>query len=88
MSIELGMLTNYLILCHPLLLLPSTFASITVFSNESVLHISWRKYWIFSLNNSDCSECVGLISFSTDWWFELLAVYGTLKSLQHHSPKT
>ena len=86
MSIEPGLPTNHLILCRPLLL-PSIFASVTVFSNESVLYISWPKCWSFSLSNSNSNEYVGLISFRIDWWFELLAVCGTLKSLQHHSSK-
>ena len=77
------MLSNHLILCCPLLLLPSTFPSIRVFSNESVLHIRWPKYWSFSFSPSN--EYSGLMSFRTDW-FDLLAVQGTLKSLlQHHS---
>ena len=77
---------NHLILCHPLLLLPSIFTSIRIFSNESVLHIRWPKYWSFSFNISPTSEHPGLI-FRMDW-FDLLAVQGTLKSLlQHHSSK-
>ena len=77
--------SNHLILCRPLLLLPSVFPSIRVFSNESPLHIKWPKYWSFSLNISLSNEYSGLISFRMDW-FELLAVQGTLKSLlQHHS---
>ena len=85
MSIESGMPSNHLILCHPLLLLPSIFPSIRVFSNESVLHIRWPKYWSFSISPSD--EYSGLIFFRMDW-FDLLAVQGTLKSLlQHHSSK-
>ena len=85
MSIELVMLSNHLILCHPLLLSPSIFPSIRIFSNESVLCIRWPKYW--SLSISPSSEYSGLISFRTDW-FDLLAVQGTLKSLlQHHSSK-
>ena len=88
MSIELVMPSNHLILCHPLLLPTSIFPSIRVFSNESVLHIRWPKYWSFSFNISPSSECSGLISFRMDW-LDLLAVQGTLKSLlQHHSPKT
>ena len=80
------MSSNYLILCRPLLLLPSIFPSIRVFSNESTLCISWPKYWSFSFNISP-NEHPGLISFRMDW-LELLAVQGTLKSLlQHHSPK-
>ena len=87
MSIELVMPSNQLILCHPLLLLPSIFASIRVFSNESFLHISWPKYWSFSFSISPSNEYSGLISFRMDW-FDLLAVQGTLKSLlQHHSSK-
>ena len=84
MSIELVMPSNHLILCHPLLLLPSIFPSIRVFSSESDLHIRWPKYWSFI---SPSSEYSGLISFRMDW-FELLAVQGTLQSrLQHHSSK-
>ena len=79
------MTSNHLILCCPLLLPPSIFPSIMVFSNESVLHISQPKYQSFSFNNSSCNEYSGLISFRMDW-LELLAVQGTLKSfLQHHS---
>ena len=78
---------NHLILCCPLLLLPSIFPSIRVFSNESVLHIRWPKYWSFSFNISPSNEYSGLISFRMDW-LDLLAVQGTLKSLlQHHSSK-
>ena len=85
MSIELVMPSNHLILCHPLLLLPSIFPSIRVFSNESVLHIRWPKYWSFSFRISPPNEYSGLISFRMDW-LDLLAVQGTLKSLlQHHS---
>ena len=85
MSIELVMPSNHLILCHPLLLLPSIFPSIRVFSNESVLHIRWPKFWSFSLNISPSSEYSGLISFRMDWLI-LHAVQGTLESLlQHHS---
>ena len=85
MSIELVMPSNYLILCHPLLVLPSIFPSIRVFSNESVLCIRWPKYWSFSINISPSNEYSGLISFRMDW-SDLLAVQGTLKSLlQHHS---
>ena len=77
----------HLILCRPFLLLPSNFASIRLFSNESVLHIRWPKYWSFSLNISPSNEYLGLISFRMDW-LDLLAVQGTLKSLlQHHSSK-
>ena len=87
MSIELVMPTNHLIPCRPLLLLPSIFASISVFSNEPVLHIRWPKYWSFSFNISPSNEHPGLISFRMNWW-DLLAVQGTLKSLlQHHSSK-
>ena len=79
--------SNYLILCCPLLLLPSIFPSIRVFSNESVLHIRWPKYWSFSFNVSPSNEHPGLISFRMDW-LDLLAAQGTLKSpLQHHSSK-
>ena len=78
MSIELVILSNHLILCCPLLLLPSIFPSIRVFSNESVLRIRWPKYWSFSINPS--KEYSGLISFRMDW-LDLLAVQGTLKSL-------
>ena len=78
---------NHLILCHSLLLLPSIFPSIRVFSNESVLHISWPKNWSFSFNISPSNEHSRLISFRMDW-LDLLAVHGTLKSLlQHHSSK-
>ena len=85
MSVESVMPSNQLILCHPLLLLPSIFPSIRVFSNESVLYIMWPKYWSFSISPS--SEYLGLISFRMDW-LDLLAVQGTLKSLlQHHSSK-
>ena len=83
MSIESVMPSNHLILHHPLLLLPSVFPSIRVFSNDSVLCIRWSKYWSFSISPSN--EYLGLISFTIDW-FDLLAVQGTLKSLlQHHS---
>ena len=79
--------SNHLILCHPLLLLPSIFHSIRVFSNKSVLHIRWPKYWNFSFNISPSNEYSGLISFRMDW-LDLLVVQGTLKSLlQHHSSK-
>ena len=78
---------NYLIFCHPLLLLPSIFPNIRVFSNESDLHIRWPKYWSFSFNISPSNEHPGLISFRIDW-LNLLAVQGTLTSLlQHHSSK-
>ena len=87
MSIELVMPSNHLILCHPLLLLPSIFPSIRVFSNESALHIGWPRYWSFSFNISPSNEYPGLISFRMDW-LDLQAVQGTLKSfLQHHSSK-
>ena len=85
MSIESVMPSNHLILCHPLLLLPSIFLSIRVFSNKSVLHIRWPKYWSLSISPSNIYS--GLISFKIDW-FDLLAVQGTLKSLlQHYSSK-
>ena len=87
MSIELVMPSNRLILCRPLLLLPSIFPSIRVSSNESVLHIRWPKYWSFSFSLSPSNEYSGLILFRVDW-LDLLAVQGTLKSLlQHHSSK-
>ena len=87
MSIELVVPSNHLILCHPLLLLPSTFPSIRVFSNESVLRIRWPKYKSFSFSISPSTEYSGMISFRIDW-LDLLAVQGTLKSLlQHHSFK-
>ena len=87
MSIESVTPSNHLIFCHPLLLLPSTFHSISVFSNESVLHIRWPKYWSFSFNISPPNEYSGLISFRMNW-MDLLAVQGTLKSLlQLHSSK-
>ena len=79
--------SNHLILCHPLLFLPSIFPSIRVFSNESVLRIRWPKFWSFSFNISPSNKYSGLISFRMDW-LDLLAVQGTLKSLlQHHSSK-
>ena len=88
MFIELVMPSNHLILCHPLLLLPSIFPSIRVFSNKSTLHIMWPKYCSFRFNISPSNEYLGLISFRIDW-FDLLAVQGTLKSLlQHHTSKT
>ena len=80
MSIEWVMPSNHLILCHPLLLLPSVFPSIRVFSNESALCVRWPKYWSFSFNISPSNEYPGLISFRIDW-LNLLAVQGTLKSL-------
>ena len=87
MSIESVMPSNHLILRHPLLLPPSIFPSIRVFSNDSALHIRWPKYWSFSFNISPSSEHPGLISLRMDW-LDLLAVQGTLKSLlQHHSSK-
>ena len=85
MSIESVMPSNHLILCHPLLFLPSVFPSIRVFSNESVWHLRWTNYWSFSFNISPSNEYSGLISFRVDW-FDLLAVQGALKSLvQHHT---
>ena len=87
MSIESVMLSSHLILYCPLLLLSSIFPSIRVFSNESVLHIRWPKYWSFSFYHSLSNEYSGLISFRIDW-FDLLAIQGTLNSLlQHHSSK-
>ena len=87
MSIKSVMLSNHLVLCHPLLLPPSVFPSIRVFSNESVLHIRWPKYWSFSFSISPSNEYSGLTSFRMDW-LDLLAVQGTLKCLlQHHSSK-
>ena len=84
-SIELVKPSNHLILCHPLLLPPSIFPSIRVFSNESLLHIRWPKYWSFSFSISPSNEYSGLISFRMDW-LDPLAVQGALKSLlQHHS---
>ena len=86
--IESVMPSNHLILCHPLLLLPSLFSNIRVFSNESALHFRWPKYWSFSFSISPSNEYSGLISFRMDW-LDLLAVQGTLKSLlQHHSSET
>ena len=86
-SIELVTPSNHLILCCPLLLQPSIFPIIRVFSNESVLHIRWPKYWSFSFSISPSNEYLGLISFRMDWFY-LLAAQGTLKSLlQHHSSK-
>ena len=87
MSIESVMPSNHFILCRPLLLLPSIFPSIRVFSNKSVLHLRWPKYWSFSFSISPSNEYSGLISFRIDR-IDLLAVQGTLKSLlQHHSSK-
>ena len=82
MSITLVMPSNHLILCHPLLLLPSIFPSIRVFSSESVLCIRWPKYWSFSFSMSPSNDYSGLLSFRVDW-LDLLAVQGTLKSLHH-----
>ena len=87
MSIELVIPSNHLILCRPLLPLPSIFPSIRVFPNESTLHMRWPKYWSFSFSISPSNEHPGLISFRIDW-LDILAVQGTLKSLlQHHSSK-
>ena len=87
MSIESVMPSNHLILCHPLLLLPSIFPRIRVFSKESALRMRWPKYWSFSFSINPSNEHPGLISFTMDW-LDLLAVQGTLKSLlQHHSSK-
>ena len=87
MSIESVMPANHLILCHPLLFLPSIFPRIRIFSNESALHIRWPKYWSFRFSISPSNEFSGLIFFRIDW-FDLLAVQGTLKILlQHHSSK-
>ena len=87
MSIKSMIPSNHRILCHPLLLLPSIFPSIKVFSNKSVLHIRWSKYWSFSFSISPSNEYSGLIFFRIEW-LDLLAVQGTLKSLlQHHSTK-
>ena len=87
MFIESVMPPNHLILCHPLLLLPSVFPSIRVFSNESALPIRWPKYWNFSFSISPSDEYSGVLSFRIDW-FDLLTVQGTLKSLlQHHNSK-
>ena len=87
MSIKSMIPSNHRILCHPLLLLPSIFPSIKVFSNKSVLHIRWPKYWSFSFSISPSNEYSGLIFFRIEW-LDLLAVQGTLKSLlQHHSTK-
>ena len=83
MSIELVMPSNHFILCHPLLLLPSIFPSIKVFSNESVLRIRWPKFWSFSFSITPSNEYSGLISFRMDW-LDLLEVQGTLKSLLQH----
>ena len=87
MSIKSVMQSNHLILCHPLLLPPSIFPSIRIFSNDSVLRIKWPRYWSFSFSISPSNEFSGLISSRIDW-FDLLAIQGTLKSLlQHHSSK-
>ena len=86
MSIKSVIPSNHLILCHPLLLLPSVFPSIRVFSNESVLHIRWPKYWNFSFSISPSNDYSGLISLRIDW-VDVLEVQGTLKSLQQHSSK-
>ena len=87
MPIKSVMPSNHLILCHPLLLLPSIFPSIRIFSSKSILCIRWPKYWSFSFNISPSNEYSGLISFRMDW-LDLLAVQGILKSLlQHHSSK-
>ena len=87
MSIESVLPSNHLILCHPLLLLPSIFPSIRDFSNESALHIRWPKYWSFSFSISPSNKYSGQVSFRIDW-FDLLAVQETLKSLlQHHTSK-
>ena len=87
MPTESVMPSNHLILCCPLLLLPSIFPSIRVFSSESVLHIRWPKYWSFSFSISPSNEYSGLISFMINWW-DLLRIQGTFKSLiQHHSSK-
>ena len=86
-SIESVMPSNHLILCHPLLLLPSILPSIRIFSNELALHIRWPKDWSFCFSISPSNEYSGLISFRMDWW-DLLVVQGTLKNLlQHHSSK-
>ena len=88
LSIKSVMPSNHLILCRPLLLPPSVFPSIRIFSSESTLHIRWSKYWSFSFSISPSKEHPGLMSFRMDW-LDLLAVQGTLKSLfQHHSSKT
>ena len=86
MSIESVMPSNHLILCHPLLLLPSILPSIRAFSNESLLRMRWPKYWSFSLNIGPSYEHPGLISFRMDW-LDLLTVQGTIKRLQYHSSK-
>ena len=87
MSIESVMPSNHLIICHPLLLLPSIFPSVRVFSSKSALCVRWPKYWSFSFNLRPSNEYSGLISFRIDW-LDLLEVHGTLKSLlQHHNSK-
>ena len=86
MSIESVIPSNHLILCHPLLLPPSIYPRVRIFSNESVLHIRWPKYWSSSFSVSPSNEYSGLISFRIDW-LDFLAVQGTVKSLQHHSSK-
>ena len=86
LSVELMMPSNYLVLCHLLLLLPSIFVNIRVYSNELALRIRWPMYWSFSFSISPSNEYSRLISFRIDW-FDLLAVQGTLKSIQHHSSK-
>ena len=86
MSMKSVMPSNHLILCHPLLLLPSIFPSIRVFSSESVLHIRWPKYWSFSFSISPFDEYSGLVSFRMDW-FDLLSEQGALKSLLQHRSK-
>ena len=87
LSIESVMPSNHLILCHPLLLLPSISLSIRVFSSELALHITWPKYWSFSFSTSPSNEYLGLVSLRIDW-FDFLAAQGTLKSLlQHHNSK-
>ena len=86
MSIQSVMPSNHLILCHPLLLSPSIFPNIRVFSDKSALHIRWPKYWSFSFNISPSNEHPGLISFRMDWLY-LLVVQGTLKSFQHYTSK-
>ena len=86
MSIESVMPSNHLILCYPLLLPPSIFPRIRIFSNESVLHTRWPKYWSFSLSIDPSNDYSGLISFRMDW-LDLLAVQGAIKSLQHHNSK-
>ena len=86
MSFESVMPSNHLLLSHPLLLLPSIFPSIRVFSNEPVLHIRWPKYWSFSFSIGPSNEYSGLISFRMAW-LDLLVIQGTLKNLQHHNSK-